>query len=50
MNNNALKGKAPKRGKTSTGKLPDNVGFPRGGGGVIRKLTAKELEAQKNGI
>jgi hypothetical protein len=35
---------------TMTGKLPDNVGgfgSVKGGGGVIRQLTKKELRQQK---
>lgn len=35
---------------THTGKLPNSFGFPSGkvqGGGVIRKLTKKELAQQK---
>lgn len=50
MNKNALNGKARQGRVTKTGKAPDNVGFPGGnvsGGGVIRKLTPSELEAQK---
>lgn len=47
MNKGALQGKAKKGRKTNVGKLPDNVGFPKGGGGVIRKLTAQETEAQR---
>lgn len=50
MNKGAFN-KPPKKGrKTNTGKIPNNVGFPSGhvsGGGVIRKLTVAELEAQK---
>lgn len=50
MNKNALKGKARQGRTTKTGKAPNNVGFPGGkvtGGGVIRKLTPKEIEAQR---
>lgn len=50
MNKNALKGKAKKGLKTNVSKLPDSFGFPGGkckGGGVIRKLTAQETEAQR---
>lgn len=49
MNKNALKGKARQGRTTKTGKAPNNVGFPGGkvtGGGVIRKLTKREREAQ----
>ena len=37
---------ASKPAKTATGKIPNNVGFPSGGGGFIRTLTIKEKEAQ----
>ena len=50
MNKNALKGKARQGRTTKTGKAPNNVGFPGGkvtGGGVIRKLTPKEIDAQR---
>lgn len=50
MNKNALKGKARQGRTTKTGKLPDSFGFPGGnvsGGGVIRKLTPKEIDAQR---
>lgn len=50
MNKNALKGKARQGRVTKTGKAPNNVGFPGGnvsGGGVIRKLTPKEIDAQR---
>lgn len=47
MNNNALKRKSTiKVTRTQTGKLPDNVGFPRGMQGVTRKLTKRESEQQ----
>ena len=52
MNKNALKGKSSRKGVvTQTGKLPDSFGMPSGkvsGGGVIRKLTTKEKQAQKD--
>lgn len=44
-------GKSVRNVKTDTGKIPDNTGFPgrnSTGGGYIRPLTVKELEAQKN--
>jgi len=40
-------GKSIRKGKTNTGKLPDNVGFDGRGGGYIRPLTIQETEAQK---
>lgn len=50
MNANALKGKSKKGRKTQTGKLPNSFGMPSGkvsGGGVIRKLTVAETQAQR---
>lgn len=43
-------GKAIRKGRTDTGKIPNNVGMPSGkvtGGGIIRKLTAAETQAQR---
>lgn len=50
MNKNALTKIDKRKVKTATGKIPDSYGFPSGkvsGGGVIRKLTKKEIEAQR---
>lgn len=38
--------KSIRKGCTETGKIPDSVGFPKGGGGFIRKLTKKEHKTQ----
>jgi len=49
MNKNALTKIDKRKVKTATGKIPDSYGFPSGnvqGGGVIRKLTAKEKKQQ----
>lgn len=49
----AMQAHPTKRGapdnKTATGKIPDSVGFggTRTGGGVIRKLTKKEIKQQQ---
>jgi len=49
MNKNALTKTDKRKVKTATGKIPNGFGFPGGnvtGGGVIRKLTAKEKKQQ----
>jgi len=38
-------GSSIRKVETATGKIPDNVGFSSGGG-FVRKLTKKELDAQ----
>jgi hypothetical protein len=47
MNKNALTKRDTRKVITQTGKLPDNVGFPRGMQGVTRKLTKRESEQQR---
>lgn len=54
MNKNATR---PRKGNedhitTQTGGIPDSVGFggSKTGGGVVRKLTAKEKAQQKRNI
>lgn len=39
-------GKTIRKGCTETGKIPDSVGFSKGGGGFIRRLTKRERDAQ----
>lgn len=40
-----------KTAHTQTGKLGNNVGFPKGMDGVIRKLTKKDIaQMKRNGI
>jgi hypothetical protein len=43
-----FEGKSIRKGATQTGKLPDSVGFSGRGGGVIRKLTKREVDQQRN--
>ena len=46
MNNNALTPRKNQNIKTDTGKIPANVGFPRGMQRVTRELTKRELKLQ----
>lgn len=52
MNKNALKKSSTQKVVTVTGKLPDSFGMPSGkkvtGGGIIRKLTKRELKQQND--
>lgn len=40
-------GQSVRVGKTNCGPIPNNVGFPKGGGGFVRTLTPMELKQQK---